>query len=186
MHRPRLSCARHHNRSIYRRWRGTAPATRIVRSARRLAQAEPAQRPRAYRGGLTSRRSRGRQSNADCKMCLMLPSRQITSINFADAFAHSLLSITVKNPPDLLVEAFVAHGPTPGGYSCGLAALAGYAGVAFCFLQAIEPTHRFSLVGRTDEKAWCWTTRSYAPSIFRLCRWLPEIRDERCATIHTA
>lgn len=77
----------------------------------------------------------------------MLPSRQITSINFADTLAYSLVSIAdrVENPPDLFVEAFVTQGPTPDGYSCGFAALAGYADATLRFLQAIEPTHCFSL-----------------------------------------
>jgi hypothetical protein len=82
-------------------------------------------------------------------MAVMLRSPKIASINFADALAHSLLSTTdrVGNLHDLLVEAFVTQGPTPSCYTCRFAALAGYADAAPRFLQAIEPTHRFSLVG---------------------------------------
>jgi len=54
---------------------------------------------------------------ADCSM-QAIPARQITSINFADAFAHSLLGITdrIKNVSHVLVEALVTQGPTPGSY----------------------------------------------------------------------
>ena len=77
---------------------------------------------------------------------MVLPSRQITSINFADTFAHSLVGIIdrVKNPPDLLVEAFVTQGPTPDSYSCGFAALAAYADATLGFPQAIKPAHCFT------------------------------------------
>ena len=79
----------------------------------------------------------------------MLRSPHIASINFADTFAHSLVSVRdrVKNVAHLLVEAFVTQRLTSHRYACGLAALAGCAGAASHFLQAIEPTHRFSLVG---------------------------------------
>ena len=73
----------------------------------------------------------------------MLRSPQITSINFADALAHSLLSTTdrVSSPRALFVEAFVTHVPSADGYSCGFAALAGCADATPRFLQAIDPTH---------------------------------------------
>ena len=73
----------------------------------------------------------------------MLRSPEITSINFADTIAHLLLGVTdrIKNPADLSVEAFVTQAPIPDGYSCGFAALTGYAGAALSFFQAIEPIH---------------------------------------------
>ena len=62
-------------------------------------------------------------------MRAMPPSRQVTSIDFADTFAHSLLGATdrIKNISHLLVEALVTQRLTSGGYACGFAALAGYA-----------------------------------------------------------
>ena len=80
----------------------------------------------------------------------MLPSRQITSINVADTFAHSLLGVTdrIKNVSHVLVEALVAQGSTPDRYTRGFAALAGYANATLRFLQAIEPTHCFRLVDK--------------------------------------
>jgi len=83
----------------------------------------------------------------------MLRSSHVTSINFADTFAHSLISIidAVKRPLDLSIKAFITQGPTPNGYSCGFPALAGYADATLRFLQAIEPTHCLSLVDKTDE-----------------------------------
>jgi hypothetical protein len=118
----------------------------------------------------------------------MLPSRQITSINFADTFAHSLFSITdrVKNPADLSVEAFVTQAPIPDGYSCGFAALTGYAGAALRFLQAIEPTHCFSLIDKPMKTRGCG--RSFRPFIVfrsRLAGWPSKIRNGRGTRIHT-
>jgi hypothetical protein len=80
---------------------------------------------------------------------LVIPSRQITSINFADTFAHSLLGVTdrIKNVSHVLVEALITQGSTPDRYTCGFAALAGYAEAALRFLQAIELGHCCSLVG---------------------------------------
>jgi hypothetical protein len=96
-------------------------------------------------------------------MVVTLPSRQITSINLAHTFAHLLLGVNdrIKNVSHVFVETLVAQGLTSRSYSCGLAALADCAGAASCFLQAIEPTHRFSLVRLFD---------------FQVARWLPEIR----------
>jgi len=76
-------------------------------------------------------------------MWMMLPSCQITPINFADTFAHSPIRITdrIKNVSHVLVHAFVTQGPTPDSYSCGFAAFAGHADATLRFLQAIEPTH---------------------------------------------
>jgi len=76
----------------------------------------------------------------------MLPSRQITSINLADTFAHSLLGVTdrIKNASHVLVEALVTQRPTPDGYTRGFAALAGHADTTLCFLQAVEPAHCFA------------------------------------------
>lgn len=53
---------------------------------------------------------------------MALPSRQITSINFADTFAHSLLGVAVriKNVFHLLVEALITQRPPLGRYSRGL------------------------------------------------------------------
>jgi hypothetical protein len=80
----------------------------------------------------------------------MLPSRQITSINVADTFAHSLLGVTdrIKNVSHVLVEALVTQVSTPDGYTAGFAALAGYTNATLRFLQAIEPTHCFCLVDK--------------------------------------
>jgi hypothetical protein len=80
---------------------------------------------------------------------MMLRFLQITSIEFTDTFSHSLVCITdrVKNPPDLSVETFVTQRLTSHRYACGLAASAGHADATLRFLQAIEPTHCFSLVG---------------------------------------
>ena len=92
----------------------------------RLAQGKPAQRSRAYRGGLKGRRCRGKAINVGCKMPGMLPSRQITSINLADTFAHSLLGITdrIKNVSQVVVETLGAQGLTLDGHTRGFAALA--------------------------------------------------------------
>jgi hypothetical protein len=73
----------------------------------------------------------------------------MTSINFADTFAHSPVGVTdrIKNVSHVLVQTLVTQRPTPHRYSCGFAALASYADAALRFLQAIEPAHRFSFVG---------------------------------------
>ena len=83
----------------------------------------------------------------------MLPSRQITSINLADTFAHSLLGATdwIKKASHVLVETLVAQGLTPDGYTRGFAAFAGYSNATLRFLQAIEPTHCFCLVDKPME-----------------------------------
>jgi hypothetical protein len=73
------------------------------------------------------------------------------SIKFADPFAHSLVSVTgrVENVSHVLIEAFVTQRPSSRRYTCRLAALAGNADAALCFLQAIDAAHRLSLVGES-------------------------------------
>jgi hypothetical protein len=65
-------------------------------------------------------------------------------IKFADTFAHSVVSVTdrVKDVSHILIEAFVTQRLTSRRYACGLAALAGNADAAPCFLQAIDAAHR--------------------------------------------
>jgi hypothetical protein len=118
----------------------------------------------------------------------MLASRQITSINFADTFAHSPFSVSdrVKNIAHILVEAFVTQCLTSHRQTRGLAALAGCAGAASRFLQAIEPTHRLGLFGRTGEKSTVLGHELLCLFDFQVASMAAEIRDGRCATIHTA
>jgi hypothetical protein len=76
------------------------------------------------------------------------------SIKFADPFAHSSVSGTdrIQNVSHLLIEAFVTQRQTSRRYTCGLAALAANADATLCFLQAIDPAHRLSLVGQRVRK----------------------------------
>ena len=69
---------------------------------------------------------------------MALPSRQITSINFADTIAHSLLGATdrINNVSDFLVEAVETQRLTSGRYACGSAASAGYAEAMRRFLPS--------------------------------------------------
>jgi hypothetical protein len=82
-------------------------------------------------------------------MPVMLRSPQMTLIKFADAFAHSPVSVTgrVKNVSHVLIEAFVTQRPTSHRYACGLAASAGDADAALRFPQTIDPAHCLVLVG---------------------------------------
>jgi hypothetical protein len=87
-------------------------------------------------------------------MRVMPHPRQITSINFADTFAHSLVSVAgmVKNVAHILVEAFVTQRLTSHRYACGLAASAGDADAALRFLQAIDPAHCLASSGEPMKK----------------------------------
>jgi hypothetical protein len=70
------------------------------------------------------------------------------SIKFAETFAHSLVSVTlrIKNVSQIPIEAFVTQCSTSHRDACGLAAWAGNADAALYFLQAIDPGHCLSLV----------------------------------------
>jgi hypothetical protein len=75
-------------------------------------KANPAQRPPADTRGLRAPDARTTAiPNAGRRMRVMPRPRQITSINFADTFAHSLVSVAgmVKNVAHILVEAFVTQ-----------------------------------------------------------------------------
>ena len=93
-----------------------------------------------------------RPSGAGRRMPMTLPSPHITSNvdQFAHKFAHLLLGVNdrIKNVSHVFVETLVAQRLTSRRYSCRLAALAGCAGAASCFLQAIEPTHCFCFVDK--------------------------------------
>jgi hypothetical protein len=79
----------------------------------------------------------------------MLRSPQMTLIKFADAFAHSPVSVAgrVKNVSQVLIEAFVTQRPTSHRYACRLAASAGDADAALRFPQTVDPAHCLILVG---------------------------------------
>lgn len=95
----------------------------------------------------------------------MRRSPQMTLIKFADAFAHSPVSVTgrVKNVSHVLIEAFVTQRPTSHRYACGLAASAGDADAALRFPQTIDPAHRLILVGAPVKREVTPERGSYRP-----------------------